>query len=73
MRKARETRSLENDQLHTEEQRLRKLLFDLVAISASCFAFKRIISVFFLIITPPVAINGVTHSAPVVKVELVLY
>ncbi len=29
MRKARETRSLENDQLHTEEQRLRKLLFDL--------------------------------------------
>ena len=29
MRKARETRSLDNDQLHTEEQRLRKLLFDL--------------------------------------------
>ena len=29
MRKARETRSLEYDQLHTEEQRLRKLLFDL--------------------------------------------
>lgn len=29
MRKARETRSLDNDQLYTEEQRLRKLLFDL--------------------------------------------
>jgi len=29
MRKARETRTLENDQLQAEGQRLRKLLFDL--------------------------------------------
>ena len=39
----------------------------------SCFVPPNVICPVFLIITPPVAINGVTHSAPVVKVELVLY